>query len=113
MKVWCDDASHRNKRPRVFVAEFEKDGFLWQPQEQTRAVSGLRWWHDDNGTIVQAPDAGQWGLLHHTMTCRICKARPLTVRVGKLDAIFDLVAEAGRGDVTLSEVRAILETSRR
>jgi hypothetical protein len=113
MKVWCDDdASHPAKRQRVFIAEFVKDGVLWLPQQRRAGHASVQRWRDDSGAIVGSPEAGQGALLHHTMECRYCK-RPLTVRVGKLDAALDLAADAGRGDCTLSELRAILSTSQK
>lgn len=113
MNVWCDDASHPAKRPHVFIAEFVKRGMLWLPQERRAGHASVQWWRDDSGALVQSPEAGQGALLHHTMTCRYCK-RPLTVRVGRLDATLDLVADdGGRGECTLAELREILRTSRK
>jgi hypothetical protein len=115
VKVWCDDASHPAKRQRVFIAEFVKDGALWVPLQRRAGHASVQWWRDDSGALVESPGAGRGALLHHTMACRWwrCKKRPLTVRVGKLDAALDLVADGERGDCTLSELRAILRMSRR
>jgi hypothetical protein len=112
MEVWCDDASHPAKRPRVFIAEFLKDGALWWPQQRRAGHASVQWWRDDSGALVESPESGRWAQLHHTMGCRYCK-RPLTVRVGKLDAALDHAADVGRHDCTLSELRAILRTSRK
>jgi hypothetical protein len=114
MKVWCDDASHPAKRERVFIAEFVKDGALWWPQQRKAGHASVQWWCDDSGAVVESPEAGQWAKLHHTMTCRYCNERPLTVRVGKLDAALGFAAnEGGRDFCTLSELRAILTMLRK
>lgn len=114
MNVWCDDASHPAKRPHVFIAEFVKRGMLWLPQERRAGHASVQWWRDDSGALIESPEAGRGALLHHTMTCRYCeRPRPLTVRVGKLDAALDLAANAGRGDCTLTELRAILRPPRK
>jgi len=110
--VWCENAGHPAQRERVFVAEFDKPNILWTPKPQRRNHPGVKWWQDEDGTAHVEPDAGQGALLHHTMACRFCK-RPLTVRVGKLDAVLDMITGTGHADITMSELRAILETSRR
>jgi hypothetical protein len=99
----------------VFIAEFVKEGVLWVPQQRRAGHASVQWWRDDSGVLVESPEAGAWARLHHTMTCRYCtRPRPLTVRVGKFDAALDLVADhGGRGDCTLSELRAILGLSRK
>ena len=110
--VWCDDASHPARRARVFIGEFSRPNVMWQPTKGRRH-SGLKWWFNDDGTVHKEPGAGYFALTRVDMTCRYCKRRPLTLRLGKLDAALTLVADAGRDEVTLSELLSILDNSRK
>src|SRR5262249_31737805 len=110
--VWCDDASHPAKRERVFIAEFSKPNIVWMPKAQRRNHPGVKWWREDGGGLHVEPDAGEWRLTHYSMSCRQC-GDSLTLRPGKLDAVMELTATAGRRDVTLAELRSILEMLRK
>lgn len=112
VKVYCVDASHPAKRERVFIAEFSKSDATWLPSAQRRSHPGIKWWFNEDHSVHREPDAGDFALTRVDMTCRYCK-RPLTLRLGKLDAALTLIADAGREHVTLSELRAILDTSRK
>jgi hypothetical protein len=111
--VWCDDASHPLKRERVFVAEFHKPNVIWMPKPQHhRRHPGVKWWAEDDGALHKEPDAGEWALNHYTMQCRYCK-RPLTLRSGNLDVVMELATKTGLTELTLSEMRAIVQQSRK
>jgi hypothetical protein len=110
--IFCDDASHPAKHERVLVAEFRKDGMLWLPRPpRSRKRPGSQWWIEDGATFHVEPGAGEGALLHHTLTCHYCPDRPLTVRVGKIDAHLDAAEHVGRALVTMSELRAMMETA--
>jgi hypothetical protein len=115
--VWCDSGLHPANRGTagpdghrwVFVAEFFKPNILWLAAKPQRR--GVKWWADErSNNLHPAPGASQGARTAHKMACRYCK-RPLTVRAGKLDVAFDLIAAARRTDVTLAELSAILHTS--
>ena len=110
--IFCDDASHPAKHERVLVAEFRMDGGLWLPRPpRSRSRPGSQWWVEDGGKFHVEPGAGEGALLHHTLTCHCCSDHPLTVRVGKMDAQLDAAEHAGRALVTMSELRAMMETA--
>ncbi len=122
--VFCDDASHPTKRPRVFVSAFTRSTTGWLPvdnQRRRRKGAAAVWLRDDT---LMGP-VGQDGALHGSenvggrneldrlktrLVCRRCD-RPLIVRTGKLDALLDQLADTGREFATLSEIRAILRVS--
>ena len=125
MVVWCDDASHSSKRPRVFVSAFTRSATGWLVVENTkrRRMKGAAavWLRDDHlggpvdldgrlhgGEVLGGHD--ELARVRTRLVCRRCR-RPLIVRTGKLDAAFDQLAAAGRAYAILSEVRAILEES--
>lgn len=108
LTVWCEDASHPLKRERVFLTEFVESD---EPGQWVRLTSSRRDIREAREAREVADD--KWGLRQHRVPgCPFCK-NPLTVRTGKLDAVFDMVAATGRADVTLSELRAILEQPRK
>jgi hypothetical protein len=46
----------------------------------------------------------------HNPECRWCK-KPLDIRLGKFDAYLDALRAVGRADVTMSELRALINAS--
>ncbi|MCV7191481.1 hypothetical protein [Mycolicibacterium brumae] len=104
LTVWCENSAHPKKHRRVLLARFVRHEDGWQQLDGRGTVSKLR----AAGTV---PD-DRWDMRQHRIRgCRYC-ADPLTVRTAKLDAVLDLVADTGRADVTVSELRAILAKSR-
>ena len=122
--VWCDDAFHSLKRPRVFVSAFTRSATGWLVVENTKgrrktgaAAVWLREDHlmgavESDGALHGPENVGhdEMDRVKVRLVCRRCK-RPLIARTGKLDAAFDQLAAAGRAYATLSEVRAILRKS--
>jgi hypothetical protein len=122
MAVWCDDASHPLKRPRVFVGTFTRStsGRLMVDNERRRTKGAAAVWlrEDDLMGPVESDGArhgenvgrDELDRLRVRLVCRRCK-RPLTVRTGKFDAALDQLADVGRVYATMSELRAILGAS--
>jgi hypothetical protein len=112
IKVWCDDPSHPAMRERVFIAEFHKPNVAWMPKPQHhRGHTGVKWWREDGGGLHKEPGGGEWSLTRCEMVCRFCK-RPFVLRLGKLDAVLELANKIGRDELTLRQIRAILEKSK-
>jgi hypothetical protein len=110
--IYCDDASHPAKRPRVFVAEYVKPDVgqaNWLVVEQRRRTPRttpprVEWRGTPN-------DQGEFPFsAKQNPQCRWCK-KPLDVRLGKFDAVMDALHHAGRVYVTMAELRALLGAS--
>ena len=134
LTLFCDDARHPAKRPRVFIAKLSRANVGWLPEQNPYKGKGnlyshkggvaIEWLRDDallgpaawsgdrviwHGRDDQGPD-GASDRLRVRITCRYCK-EPWVLRAGKLDAALDQVVDTGRAYVTLTELRRILNTS--
>lgn len=122
--VFCDDASHAAKRPRVFVSAFTRLTTGWLPvdnRRRRRKGAAAVWLRGDtlggpvgdDGSLHGAENVGGRNELDRLKTRLVCRRcdRPLVVRTGKLDAALDQLAELGREYATFSEIRAILKVS--